>query len=307
MAFDSSINMRNDLIFKYIFGYEKNERILIALLNAILGLEGADRIVKLTFLNTFNLQEYIKDKLSTLDVKAEDSTGRRINIEMQVESEQAYINRVIYYHDKLYTGQLKKSEPFEELNKAISISILNFILFKEEKELHNIYRYLNIKSKKELSDIKELHFIELPKFKKDKSKKKQSRFEKWLHVLKFGEIYADDIDNLPDELKEEEEIVMALQEMVRASNDEMVRQILEMRSKARHEEASRLYQAKQRGKEEGRKEGIEEGRKEGRKEGIEKRNIEIAKNLLKLNFPVEAISQATGLTDVEIEGLKKSC
>ena len=58
---DSSINLRNDLIFKFVFGYEKNERILIALLNAILGLEGAEKIVKLTFLNTFNLQEYMDD------------------------------------------------------------------------------------------------------------------------------------------------------------------------------------------------------------------------------------------------------
>ncbi len=66
--------------------------------------------------------------------------------------------------------------------------------------------------------------------------------------------------------------------------EEMVQQILEMRSKARHEEASRLFQAEQR--------------------GIEKRNIEIAKNLLKLNFPVEAISQATGLTAGEIDKLK---
>ena len=74
--------------------------------------------------------------------------------------------------------------------------------------------------------------------------------------------------------------------------EEMVQQILEMRSKARHEEASRLFQAEQRGKE------------EGRKEGEEKRNIEIAKNLLKLNFPVEAISQATGLSVSEIEKLK---
>ena len=73
-----------------------------------------------------------------------------------------------------------------------------------------------------------------------------------------------------------------------------------MRSKARHEEASRLYQDKQEGKEEGKKEGKEEGIKVGE----EKRNIEIAKNLLKLNFPVEAISQATGLTAGEIEKLK---
>ena len=293
---DSSINLRNDLIFKYVFGYEKNERILIALLNAILGLEGADRIVKLTFINTFNIQEYLKDKLTSLDVKAEDNTGRRLNIEMQVEPDRSYINRVIYYHDRLYTSQLQESEPFEELHKTISISILNFTLLKKERDLHNIYRYLNIKSKEELTDLKELHFIELTKFKKNKPKKLQSRFEKWLHVLKFGEIYADNIDDLPDELKEEEEIVMALQEMVRASNDEQVRQILEMRSKARHEEASRLYQAKQEGKEEGKEEGI--------KAGKEEEKISIAKNMINLNFPVEAISQATGLSIGEIGKLK---
>ena len=132
--------------------------------------------------------------------------------------------------------------------------------------------------------MKELHFIELPKFKEDKPKKLQSRFEKWLHILKIGEIYADNLDDLPEELKEEEEIVMALQEMVRASNDEQVRQILEMRAKARHEEASRLYEAKQEGKEEER--------------------TSIVKNLLKLNIPVEAISQSTGLSIDEIEKLK---
>lgn len=66
--------------------------------------------------------------------------------------------------------------------------------------------------------------------------------------------------------------------------EEMVQQILEMRSKARHEEASRLFQAEQRGKEQSR--------------------ISIAKNMLKLNIPIDTISQATGLTSCEIEKLK---
>ncbi|HPZ09655.1 MAG TPA: hypothetical protein PL110_16250 [Candidatus Eremiobacteraeota bacterium] len=70
--------------------------------------------------------------------------------------------------------------------------------------------------------------------------------------------------------------------------EEMVQQILEMRSKARHEEASRLFQAEQRGKEEGRK----------------KANISIVRNMLKLNLPVDTISQATGLSVSEIEKLK---
>jgi len=272
MAIDSSINLRNDVVFKFVFGYEKNEKILISLLNAILDLTGDDRIAKITFINTFNVKEYLKDKLTSLDVKVEDNTGKKYNIEMQVEPEKSYIQRIMYYLDKLYTGQLKEAEPFDKLNKTISISILNFVLLSKEADLHNIYRYLNVKSKRELTDLKEIHFIELPKFKKDKPKKLRTKFEKWLHILKFGELYASDIDNIPDELKEEEEILMALQEMVRASNDVNIREILEMRSKARHEEASRLYQAKM--------------------EGIE----EVAKNAYKEGQSIEFISKITGLT-----------
>lgn len=162
---------------------------------------------------------------------------------MQIAPDKSYLKRILYYLDKLYTGQLKESEPYKTLSKAISISILNFVLLQDEEDLHNIYRYLNVKSKNELTDLKEIHLIELPKFKKEKLKELTSTFEKWIYSLKYGEIYAD-IDNIPDELKEEEEIVMALREMVKASNDDEIREILEMREKARHEEASRLYNAK---------------------------------------------------------------
>ena len=74
---------------------------------------------------------------------------------------------------------------------------------------------------------------------------------------------------------------MALHELVRASNDDMIREILEMRSKARHDEASRLYQAEMKGKE------------------------EVAKNLLEMDMPIEKISKATGISVEEIEKLKQ--
>ena len=45
-----------------------------------------------------------------------------------------------------------------------------------------------------------------------------------------------------------------------------------------------------------------EGRKEGRKEG----KIEIVKNLLKLNMPIEQIVEASGLTEKEVQEIKKS-
>ena len=52
--------------------------------------------------------------------------------------------------------------------------------------------------------------------------------------------------------------------------------------------------------------GKEEGRAEGRAEGMSQRSLEIARNLLSLGLPIDQITQATGLTEEEIELLKES-
>lgn len=48
------------------------------------------------------------------------------------------------------------------------------------------------------------------------------------------------------------------------------------------------------------------GREEGMLAGIEKGRREVAMNLLRLKLPVPAISEATGLTEEEVAGLKKN-
>jgi predicted transposase/invertase (TIGR01784 family) len=298
---DTIISLRNDIIFKYVFGHEKNERILRALLNAILALEGENRIAHLTFINSINLKEYLKDKTSILDVnvKAEDSTGKRYNIEMQVRAEDCYIQRVLYYHDRLFTSQLTESESFGKLEKTMSISILSHILLCDEFDLHNIYRYGNIKSGRVLSDIKEIHFIELPKFVKDKPRQLMTKFEKWLYVLKFGEHYTDDPERLPDVLKVEEEIVMAIRKMGEASGDEVVRELIESREKARHIEATRLEAAEKKGLERGLEKGLERGLERGRHENA----LEIARKMKASDFDIESIMKMTSLTREEIDKL----
>ena len=66
---------------------------------------------------------------------------------------------------------------------------------------------------------------------------------------------------------------------------------------------------KKEGIEEGKKEGIKEGKKEGIKEGIIKGTIkskyEIAKKLLKNNISTENIKNWTGLSNKEINEIKK--
>ncbi len=50
-----------------------------------------------------------------------------------------------------------------------------------------------------------------------------------------------------------------------------------------------------------REEGIEEGMEKGMELGAKQRNIEIAKKLAKINFPIEQIVDITGLTKKEVE------
>ncbi|WP_313382657.1 hypothetical protein [Pantoea sp.] len=59
-------------------------------------------------------------------------------------------------------------------------------------------------------------------------------------------------------------------------------------------------QLKQKGRLEGKLEGKLEGRREGEREGT----LKVARSLLKMNMPREAIMQATGLSEEELNRLQ---
>ena len=80
---------------------------------------------------------------------------------------------------------------------------------------------------------------------------------------------------------------------------EEFREIERMREKARHDEAQALHNAEQKGIQK----GMQEGMRKGMQQGISERNIEIAKNLVKLGMPLQQIIAATGLTKEEVEKL----
>ena len=73
-----------------------------------------------------------------------------------------------------------------------------------------------------------------------------------------------------------------------------------------HKEKDIMTAAQQLGRayeQKGRREGIQKGRQEGETIGIQRRNQEIARNMLYFNEPKEKIHQFTGLSWVEIEAL----
>ena len=65
-----------------------------------------------------------------MDIKAVDQKGQHYNIELQVQPEEFYIPRSLYYVSGLYVKQLNKGEGYDCLRLTIGISILDFELFK---------------------------------------------------------------------------------------------------------------------------------------------------------------------------------
>ena len=78
------VDIKNDVAFRKIFGNEQKKIILISFLNAILGLEGADRIVDVTLIDPFQLPRIRGEKASIIDVRAKDQRGHSFIVEMQV-------------------------------------------------------------------------------------------------------------------------------------------------------------------------------------------------------------------------------
>ena len=102
-----------------------------------------------------------------------------------------------------------------------------------------------------LLDLLELHYIELRKFSPAKPQELQTRFERWLYLLKFADLFNVDNPALPEALAQEEGIPMAVDSMRKAYGRDEIREMIEAREKADRDEVSRLHHARQEGVQQG--------------------------------------------------------
>ena len=297
-----------DFVFKKIFGNEKHPNILISFLNAVI--KPTDLIKSVQIKNTDIEKEHIEDKYSRLDIKAVTNNGEHINIEIQVKNEYNMIKRSLYYWSKMYEGQLTKGQDYDTLSRTICINILDFKYLKNDN-FHNCYRLKEKNTNEELTDVMELHFIEIPKLRKlENTEDISDMLEAWITFIErpTSEL-IDKLEMSSDEIKE------AKEELLRLSGNNKERERYEKRFESLLEQNSLIANAErkglqkglekglQKGIEKGLQKGIEKGKKEGLKEGAKKEKILIAKNLLDV-LDDETISNKTGLSLKEIKELR---
>ena len=125
---------KTDFVFKRIFGSEARKPLLIALLNHLLELDDERRILDVQHLSGDQHVDVAELKLSIVDVKCTDATGRRFVVEMQVLKVEGFEKRVVYNASKAYVMQLRNAEEYPTLCDVVGVTICNFNLWPERDE-----------------------------------------------------------------------------------------------------------------------------------------------------------------------------
>ena len=297
--------LTNDLLFKIVFGSKGNEKLLALMLNALLKYKGNQEIQDLEIINPINLPKLRVGKQSVIDVKARNKLGEVYCVEIQVKAHAEILKRVLFYSAASYTDQILRGIKYTELNKTICLWIMCEGIL-PEPDIYNKYLIKHDKNNNVLTDLLEYHFVELSKFNEDKPIKLRTKFEKWLHILKFGDYYHSDTE-LPEQLKNEKGISEVVKQMSNANTDERMRCELLARDMFLSDLATDLDAAEkkgiEKGREEGREEGIEKGREEGREEGDILRAQKVALKMLAKDKSYDEISEFTDLSVAQIKAL----
>jgi len=123
-----------------------------------------------------------------LDVLAADRAGHRFNIEMQTTLPPDLPKRLTYYNCLNYIRQLSAGEPYYQLRPAISICVLDRVLFSEAAEYHLSFRLRCDQRDLIFNEDLVFHTLELPKYEVGSHNVEAlAPLEKWLYFLKHAE------------------------------------------------------------------------------------------------------------------------
>ena len=151
-----------DYAFKLLLGNPQHPSITLHFLNAILGDQA--QITEIEIINPILGQQDDLDKLSILDVAARDSTGRQYDIEMQTSLPAGLRQRLAYYTASMYVGQMSEGDAYTGLRPAISICVLDAIMFVKTPDTHSDFRLRSRNAELDLTDNLQIHILELPKY-----------------------------------------------------------------------------------------------------------------------------------------------
>ena len=303
--------IRFDWAIKRLLRQKANFVVLEGFLTVFLG----EPITILELLESEGNQLSADDKFNRVDIKALNSKGEIILIEVQNTRELYFLERILYGVAKAITEHIKLGQDYGEVKKVYSISILYFdlgigsdYLYHGQNQFVGVHTgdRLQIRAKEQDAIVSRFPSEIFPEYilirVNEFDKVAVTPLDEWMRYLKDGVIASDTTAPGLGEAREQLRYY-SLSDTERRAYDEHINDIMIQNDVLN----TAKLEGRAEGLAEGRAEGLEQGRAEGRAEGLEQGRMEerlsTARNLKKLGIAPDTIAQATGLGLEEIEKL----
>ncbi|GMO55374.1 MAG: hypothetical protein Ta2A_00150 [Treponemataceae bacterium] len=269
-------NPLNDYLFQKVMGEKGDEEQLLAFLNAVLKRTQANPLTSVEILENKTITaDVLGDRTIILDVRAITSADERVNIEVQLKDLHNMNKRTLFYWSREFMKSIVSGDDYNILPKVITINIVNFGYI-DIDDYHTCF-HLREDNHRDyvLTDVMEVHFVDMVKFRREKNKDiVHNDLERWLTFLD---------QETPQEIFEEVinmdgAIQKAATKMDFVTSDKDFYHEYTLRLMALSDKTTEINTA------------------------VEKRDIEIARNLLNSGSSVEFVQQITGLS---IDMIKK--
>lgn len=247
------LSLCNDVVFKTLFSLHPH--LLSDLINAVRC--PAAPITVQRILNPHILPQDLAGKDIVLDILAEDDSGRRIAIEMQLQRFRHWPQRSVYGVARSLAGQLQLGQNYRELKPVIGISLLAHTLFTDhpaKADWHFTLRDTQF-PQIQLGQALQMHIIELRKA--ETLGKLPAPLLAWIACL---------LHNLDEAVMNEithEPVKEALAHLDTLYSDEELRLMAERREQALVDAEDMLDQARYEGEQKGLQKGLQKGIQQG--------------------------------------------
>ena len=271
-----------DVTFRKVFG--EHIDLAASLLNAFLPLEDGRVITNIQYVPPEMMPETPTRKNSIVDVRCEDSAGTIFLVEMQLNWDTDFMQRVVFNTSKAYVKQLDKGKPFHLLQPVYSLNFVQGDLHKGISEWYHPYQLVHIYHSDRVFDGLKIVFAEMNKYEKLAEKGRGKR-DLWMRY--FTEMTEKTRKPAP-ELLADPDIAKAIELLEIINYDDVEQELYDRYWDAVSVEAT----WKSIGERDGEKKGIEIGRKEGENDT----KIQLARNMLAKSLDPALVAEITGLT-----------
>lgn len=300
--------IRFDWAIKRLLRQKANFDVLEGFLTVFIGEEV--KIVEI--LESEGNQQTPDDKFNRVDIKARNSKGEIILVEVQNTSELYYLERILYGVAKAITEHIHLGDTYKEVKKVYSISILYFDIGKGADYLYvgqnkfigvhtNDQLVITAKEKgvlvqKSPAEIfPEYILVRVNEF----DKVAVTPLEEWVAYLKSGVIKENTTAPGLQEARKKLQYY-SMTDAERYAYDEHINAVMIQNDVLGNAREEGLAEGRAEGLTQGRAEGLAEGRAEGRAEAKK----DIVKSMLSNGLSVEQAAKYSGLTVEEVESIK---